>query len=114
MSFENQIQQWVLVDNQLKLLNDKMKTLRETRNALTGNITSYAEKNNLSNSTVNISDGKLKFVNTKVQAPLTFKYLEKTLGEIIQNENQVKLIIEKLKQKRNVKIIPEIKRYSNN
>jgi hypothetical protein len=46
--------------------------------------------------------------------PLTFKYLEKALGEIIQNESQVKLIIEKLKQKRNIKTIPEIKRYSNN
>ena len=77
MSFENQIQQWVIVDNQLKSLNDKMKVLRDTRNALSGNITNYAEKNNLTNSTVNISDGKLKFVNTKVQAPLTFKFLEK-------------------------------------
>lgn len=114
MSFENQIQQWVLVDNQLKILNDKMKTLRETRNALSGNITSYAEKNNLSNSTVNISDGKLKFVNTKVQAPLTFKYLEKTLGEVIHNEVQAKYIVEQLKDKREIKIVPEIKRFSNN
>ena len=114
MSFENQIQQWVLVDNQLKSLNDKMKVLRETRNALSGNITNYAQKNNLSNSTVNISDGKLKFVNTKVQAPLTFKFLEKTLGEVIHNEVQAKYIVEQLKVKRDVKIIPEIKRFSNN
>jgi hypothetical protein len=114
MSFENQIQQWVLVDNQLKILNDKMKTLRETRNALSGNITNYAEKNNLSNSTVNITDGKLKFVNTKVQAPLTFKYLEKTLGEVIHNEVQAKYIVEQLKDKREIKIVPEIKRFSNN
>ena len=114
MSFENQIQQWVLVDNQLKTLNDKMKVLRETRNALSGNITNYAEKNNLSNSTVNISDGKLKFVNTKVQAPLTFKFLEKTLGEVIHNEVQAKLIVDQIKDKREVKVVPEIKRFSNN
>ena len=114
MSFENQIQQWVLVDNQLKSLNDKMKVLRETRNALSGNITNYAQKNNLSNSTVNISDGKLKFVNTKVQAPLTFKFLEKTLGEVIHNEVPATYIVEQLKDKRDVKIIPEIKRFSNN
>jgi len=114
MSFENQIQQWVLVDNQLKTLNDKMKVLRETRNSLSGNITNYAEKNNLSNSIVNISDGKLKFVNTKVQAPLTFKFLEKTLGEVIHNEVQAKYIVEQLKDKRDVKIVPEIKRFSNN
>ena len=77
-------------------------------------ITSYAEKNNLSNSTVNISDGKLKFVNTKVQAPLTFKFLEKTLGEVIRNEVQAKLIVDQIKDKREVKVVPEIKRFSNN
>ena len=51
---------------------------------------------------------------TKVQSPLTFKYLEKSLGEIIKNENQVKQIVEYIKNKREVKVVPEIKRFSNN
>jgi cell division septum initiation protein DivIVA len=114
MSFESQIQQWVSVDNQLKQLNEKVKDLRDKRNNLEENITSYASENNLSNATVKISDGRLKFTNTKIQEPLTFKYLEKTLGEVIKNESQVKLIMEHLKQKRAVKIVPEIKRFSNN
>jgi hypothetical protein len=114
MSFENQIQQWVSLDNQLKQLNEKVKDLRDKRNNLEENITSYASENNLSNATVKISDGRLRFTNTKVQEPLTFKYLEKTLGEVIKNESQVKLIMEHLKQKRAVKIVPEIKRFSNN
>jgi len=114
MSFENQIQQWVSLDNQLKQLNEKVKDLRDKRNNLEENITSYASENNLYNATVKISDGRLRFTNTKVQEPLTFKYLEKTLGEVIKNESQVKLIMEHLKQKRSVKIVPEIKRFSNN
>jgi septal ring factor EnvC (AmiA/AmiB activator) len=114
MSFENKIQQWVSVDNQLKQLNEKVKELRDKRNTLEENITTYASENNLSNSTVQISDGKLKFTNTKVQEPLTFKYLEKTLGEVIKNESQIKIIMDHLKQKRAVKIVPEIKRFSNN
>ena len=114
MSFENNIQKCVAVDNQLKSLNDKMKTLRETRNTLSVDITNYAEKNKLSNSTVNIGDEKLKFVNTKVQAPLTFKFLEKTLGEVIRNEIQAKIIVDQIKDKREIKIVPEIKRFSNN
>ena len=113
MSFENDIQKWVAVDNQLKLLNDKMKNLRETRNILSGNITDYAKKNNLSGS-VNIGDEKLKIVNTKVQAPLTYKFLEKTLGEVIRNEVQAKQIVNQIKDKREVIIVPEIKRFSNN
>ena len=114
MSFEGQIQQWVQIDNQLKQINDKAKELREKRNRLEQNITTHAFSNNLSNSTVNISDGKLRFVNTRVQEPLTFKYLEKTLSEIIKNESQVKLMMEHIRQKRTTKIVPEIKRFSNN
>jgi hypothetical protein len=114
MSFENQIQQWVHLDNQLKQLNEKTRELRDKRNILEKNITTYASTNSLSNATVNISDGKLKFVNTKIQEPLTFKYLEKTLSEVIKNESQVKLIMDHIKQKRAIKTIPEIKRFSNN
>mgnify|MGYP000020243384 FL=1 len=114
MSFEGQIQQWVQIDNQLKQLNDRAKELRDKRNLLEQNITTHAFSNNLSNSTVKISDGRLKFVNTKVQEPLTFRYLEKTLSEIIKNESQVKLMMEHIREKRSVKIVPEIKRFSNN
>ena len=114
MSFESQIQQWVSLDNQLKQLNEKTRELRVKRNTLEENITNYASDNNLSNSTIQISDGKLKFVNTRVQEPLTFKYLEKTLKEVIKNESQANLIIEHLKQKRSIKNIPEIKRFYSN
>ena len=114
MSFQNQIQQWVLIDNQLKILNDKVKELREKRSSATENLINYASMNNLSSSVIQISDGKLKFANTKVTEPLTFKYVEKTLGEVIKNEAQVKLIMEHLKNKRETKIVSEIKRVSNN
>jgi len=114
MSFENQVQQWVTIDNQIKLLNEKMKDLRNKKNDLSTNLTTYAKNNNISNSTIQIGDGKLKFINTKQTEPLTLKYLEKTLGEVIKNESQVNLIMEHIKSKRESKIVPEIKRYFNN
>jgi hypothetical protein len=114
MNFENQIKQWVSLDNQIKQINEKAKELRDTRNNLEQNITNYASTNNLSGSIINISDGKLKITNSRVPEPLTFKYLEKTLGEVIKNENQVNLIMEHIKQKRAIKIVPEIKRFYNN
>jgi FtsZ-binding cell division protein ZapB len=114
MSFEQNIQQWVSIDNQIRLLNDKIHELREKKHNLCENITSHVENNNLRNATVQISDGKLKFVTTKVAAPLTFKYLEKSLGEVIKNQTQVKQIVEYLKDNRDTKVVPEIKRISNN
>ena len=114
MSFDSKVQQWVQIDNELKKLNDHVKQLREQRNVLETTITNYAKTNNMTDSTIQINKDKLKFVDTKVPEPLTFKYLEKTLGEIIKNESQVQLIMEHLKQQRVVKVIPEIKRFSNN
>ena len=112
MSFESQIQKWISLDNELKKLNEQVTKIREQRSQLCENITNYANNNNLIHSTVNIGDGRLKFANTNIPEPLTFKYLEKNLGEIIKNESQVKLIIEHLKKKRTIKTIPEIKRFS--
>ena len=110
MSFEQNIQQWILIDNQIRGLNDKLKELREKKNNLTENINQHVEETNLSNATVKISDGQLKFVKMKETQPLTFKYLETCLSEIIKNEDQVHKIIEYIKNKREVKIVSEIKR----
>ena len=114
MSFENQIQQWVLIDNELKKMNDRSKELRDKRTQLCENITKYADNNNMSSSVLQISDGKIKFANTKIQEPLTFKYLEKSLSDVIKNESQVKLIIEHVKRNRTTKHITEIKRFYAN
>ena len=114
MSFEQQIQQWVLIDNQIKELGDKMKELRERKNTLSDNITEYVETNELTNKTIKINDGQIKFGKSKETQPLTFKYLETCLNEIIKNEEQVSKIVDYIKNKRESKYISEIKRYYNN
>jgi ferritin len=64
-------------------------------------------------STIQISDGKLKFVQLKETQPLTFKYLETCLKEIIKNEEQVNKIVDYIKNKREVKYVADIKRFYN-
>jgi seryl-tRNA synthetase len=114
MSFEQQIQQWVQIDNQLKIFNEKLKELRDKKNSISQQINNHIEENQLSNASIKINDGQLKFVKIKETQPLTFKYLETCLSEIIKNEEQVKKIVEYIKNKREVKYIPEIKRFYNN
>jgi len=110
-NFETKIKSWVSIDNEIKILNDRIKELREEKKELTVGILHYARENSFLNSTVQISDGRLKFVNTKIQQPLTFGYLEKSMSEIIKNEDQVKRIIEHVKNTRETKNIFEIKRF---
>jgi hypothetical protein len=113
MSFENTIQKWVSIDNQIKIHNEKLRSLREEKSNLNEILLRQGSTNNLLNNTIQISDGKLKFVNTKISPPLTFKYVEKSLGDIIKNEDQVKRIMDYLKNHRDIKNVQEIKRYSN-
>lgn len=114
MSFEQQIQQWVTIDNQMKILNDKMKELRDKKHNISEQINSHVETSQLSNASVKINDGQIKFIKVKETQQLTFKYLESCLSEIIKNEEQVKKIVEYIKNKREIKYIPEIKRFYSN
>jgi len=112
MSFEQQVQQWVQLDNQIKTLNEKLKELRENKHTLTESLTKQAERNNVKHSPLQISDGKLKFVSVNTTNPLTFKYVEKCLGEIIQSKDQVVKIIDYLKKNREIKQVNDIRRFS--
>ena len=114
MSFEQNIQQWVSIDNQLKIYNDKIRELREKRSNVTETIMEQATDKNLAKSVIQISDGKLKITETRVPEPLTYKYLEKCLSEIIKSEDQVTQIMDYVKKKREIKVVSEIKRFSNN
>ena len=114
MSFEQHIQQWVSIDNQMKQLTDKIKELRDKKNTLNDAIFNHVDNSNLASSVIQISDGKIKFIKTKDTQVLTFKYLETCLHEIIKNEDQVNKIVEYIKNKREVKFVPEIKRFYNN
>lgn len=115
MSFEESIQKWVSLDNQLRSLQDKTKQLREDKNNIENGIIKYVDTHNLQNSVLKISDGKLKFTMVKQTNPLTLKYVDECLGKCIKNPEQVKLIMNYIKESRNSKIIPDIKRfYANN
>ena len=112
-NFEQKIQKWVSLDNQLRIMNEKIKQIREQRDELCDELTTYAEQNNLNNATIQISDGKLKFVTTKVQSPLTFKHLEKSLGDVISNEEKVQQLVKHIKNTRETKIVYDLKRFTD-
>jgi len=108
--FEQQIQQWILLDNQLKSMNEKVKEMRDKKSSLSENLIKYADSNDLKNRTIQWNDTKIKFHETKVASLLTFKYIEKSLKEIIKNEQQVKQILDYLKDHREFKTVSDIVR----
>lgn len=114
MSFEENIKKWVHLDSEIKDLNEKQKELRNKKNQLCTSIMGEVEEKNLQQAIINITDGKLKFAQTKQTAPLTLSFIDRCLKEVIPNENQVELIMNYIKEKRESKMISEIKRYYSN
>lgn len=113
MNFPDNVRNWVSLDNELKILNDKARIIREERNTLGESIANYVETENLHNATIEISDGKLKFQNSKQNQPLTYKLVETCLKDVMPEE-EAKKIIKYIKSKREVKIVSDIKRsYTN-
>jgi len=109
-NFQENIKEWVLIDNQIKKLNLQCKMLRQEKKDKEFNIFNYAEDNSLQNAIIEITDGKLKFQQYKTTSPLTFKFLEDCLNDCINNEDQVKTIIKYIKQKRETKYENKISR----
>ena len=115
MDFENKIKSWVSLDNQIKVLNERTRSLREERSKLSENIFEYVETENLSNATVQISDGRLKFMETTQTTPLTLTFIKTCLTDCIKNPEDVDSIMTYIKNSRKKKSAPEIKRsYTNN
>ena len=108
--FQKNIQNWVTLDNQIKTLQQEIKSTRSNRNYLTNQIFTYAEKNNLENAVIQITDGKLKFQNVKQTSPLTWGLVKETLTECLNDDTAVDKIIKIMKAKRDIKYSYDIKR----
>jgi hypothetical protein len=112
-AFDKQIQKWIELDNKLKKINSEIKTTREMKNDLEASIMDVVNNKKLLNTSIATMDGRLRFIETKTSNPLSLTFVEQCLNEIIPNSSQVQHILKYIKDKREIKINSEIKRYYN-
>jgi hypothetical protein len=93
------MEQFIQIDTKIKELNDQLRKLREKRNLLEAHIIKH-----------NIQHSQCKIIETRHAEPVTFRYLEKSLGEIIPDKQQLQKVIEHVKQRRQITTSKEVKR----
>jgi hypothetical protein len=108
--FATQVRRWVLLDSQLKIINDKSKTIREEKHKLSSKICQHLENSGNAHRKIMIHDGDLKVYEKKDYSPLTFTFLEKHLGKIMTDAKQVEYVIQYLKEQREIKSTNDLKR----
>ncbi len=110
MSLEENVKKWVEYDTLIRLHNDKIKELRNSKCDIEKNIHSHISKYN-KKPIINISDGVLKFSKVNIQQTLSYKLIENSIQNIISNKEKVEEIMKSIRNNRTSKEVDVIKRY---
>jgi hypothetical protein len=110
--FSENVQKWVLIDDQLKKYGENTRKLREYRAALNTQIHEFIHANHLEHVSIGISDGELKLAEKREYSPLTFTYIKSCLTTMIKDQGHVERIMAYLRDNREVKQVSEIRRIS--
>lgn len=108
--FEDYVKKYIEVDNEIESLQERLKTMRDWKRKLNGVIVKHLEEQKLTDHTLEVNDGTLRYYEKKEYSSMTFTYIEKCLHDMIPEQEQVKYVIQYLKDNRDVKIVPELKR----
>jgi len=107
---QEQVKSWVTMDNNIRDMADSIKTIKDDKSEVQGNITDYIRGHNMENSIIRTSDSDIRFTITRTIAPLTFRHLHTCLCELVENKEQVEKMILHIKEKRPVKENMDMKR----
>lgn len=122
MNIEDKIKRWVVLDNQLKQLQNQIQLLKDEKNDLTNNLIEHFDNNNKKYPIINISDGKLTFIQIKQPNALSYKFLEQCFTNYFNNvnanvnasnSNNTTSLLEYIKLKRTYIVNKTIKRVYN-
>lgn len=115
-NIEDSIKKWVVLDNQYRKLTSQITKLRDEKNTITKDIITYYDLKNAKYPNINISDGKLSFIELKQPNALSVRFLEECFEEFFENYDSVSIkeeLIEFIKSKRRHNITTNIKRVYN-
>ena len=126
MTIEDKIKRWVVLDNQAKQLISQLQLLKDEKEELTNHLIEHFDNANKKYPIINISDGKLNFIQVKQPNGLSYKFLESCFIEYFSknansasansasaNSATVKSLLDFIKSNRTYNINKTIKRVYN-
>ena len=111
--FIEKVKQWVVLEKQLKTINEKAKELRKQKSTLSESICQYMETHPVWKNTIQLSDGHIRMNEKNEYAPLSFSYVEECLETLIPDKTHVESIMDYLYEHRESYVVNELKRTYN-
>ena len=116
-NFKDNIKQWVELDNasnRYKIKMDELKKKKEEfdmeRNKVGDNILSFMENNKLEDNEIVISDGKIKYQQSKSSTSISQKFIIERLKEYFKDEEKAKEVTQFIYSGREISYTPVLKR----
>ena len=110
MELQETIKKWVTLDNNLTKINRQLKTIRDEKNQLTSYLVNYFNEKNQNFPRINISDGKLNFIELKQYNTISYKFLEECLYDFYNDKEKTDEILNFIKTRRKYNTTITIKR----
>ena len=107
---QEQVKSWVTMDNNIRDMTDRIRSIKDDKSDVQGQITDYIKDHSMENSIIRTSDSDIRFTVTRTAAPLTFRHLHTCLTELIGDEEKVQRMISYIKEKRVIKQNMDMKR----
>jgi len=108
--FEQCMRKWAILDNKIRASNKELKTMRSQKGDISSTVCEFMKTKGLENKKIETGDSVISFYEKNEFSSLTFGYIEKCLGEIIQDKDKVEHIIKYLKDKREIKKSNDLRR----
>lgn len=108
-TIQQDIKNYVAIEDEYQSLQDKMKKLREQKRELQETLKKKLRERNLKNKIIKVGEYSLTLFDKKQYSPLSFVYLEKKLSDIIHDKEQLEYLIDYLKDNREVKTVEDIR-----
>lgn len=109
-TFSETVQEWVILDNEMQKLQEKIKQIKEKKQSLSTNIMDTLQSRNKLHYTMELPDSQLRVQNRKEYSCLSFQYVEKCLLSLIPDQEQRTFVLKYLKDHREIKEVSELKR----
>ncbi len=107
--FVDAIRQWVILDKQMQVVNEKSREIRGKRTAMGDRLCEFMEDQNIADKPIKVkNEGEIHCIERKKYSPLTFSYIEERLAEIIEDDDQVDYIMNYLRERREISIHLEL------
>lgn len=105
--FTEDIKKWVVLEKKItnfkEEYNLKLKDYKDKKDSLENKLTKFMEDNNITDSIIKLPDGKIKYNETSISQPITYKFLKDVFLQLYGNNEKAEEVINFIKKKRETK-----------